>query len=94
IGGKPLPKIGPLNVEGTTATASFESQTRIAESQFHYTLDQGSWKERNWTSIDASLVGNSVVVELPDKRPLVCFITVKDDRGAVVSTEHVELTTN
>lgn len=90
-GGKPLPSIGPLKVGGNTATASFESQTPITESQFHFTPDSGDWKKRNWMSVDASLDGNTATAQLPDPRPLVCFFTIKDERGAVASTEHVEL---
>jgi len=91
IGAKPLPKIGPLKIENNSATASFESQTRIAESQFHFTPDTGDWKKRSWTTVEASSDDNTATARLPDPRPLVCFLTIKDERGAVVSTEHVEL---
>ena len=35
--------------------------------------------------------GGQVEVDLPTERPLVFYLSVTDDRGALVSTEHVEL---
>lgn len=89
--GKPLPQIGPIQVQKNTVSASFKSKVRIAAAQLHYTLDSGDWKKRNWTTEDAAMEGETVTAQLAGQRPLVCFLTIKDERGAVVSTEHVEL---
>ncbi|MBC8870112.1 MAG: alpha/beta fold hydrolase [Planctomycetes bacterium] len=89
--GKPLPTLGPMKIEDDAVTASFESQTQIAGAQLHYTLDSGEWKTRNWTSAEAAIDGNAVTAQLPGQRPTVCFITIKDERGATVSTEHAAL---
>ena len=46
---------------------------------------------RNWLSADARLDKGVVSAAIPAQRPLVFFITIRDSRGAVVSTPHVEL---
>jgi cephalosporin-C deacetylase-like acetyl esterase len=89
--GKPLPQIGLLEIEENNASASFQSQVRIAAAQLHYTLDSGDWKKRNWITEEAAMEDDTVTAQLPSQRPVVCFITIKDQRGAIVSTEHVEL---
>ena len=89
--GKPLPQIGLMEIQENAASASFESQVQIATAQLRYTLDSGDWKKRNWTSVDAAMEDDTVTARLPDQRPIVCFMTIKDQRGAVVSTEYIEL---
>ncbi len=89
--GRPLPQIGRMGIQENSASASFKSQVPIAAAQLHYTLDSGDWKKRNWESVDAAIEGDTVAAQLPSQRPMVCFITIKDQRGATVSTEHVEL---
>ena len=49
------------------------------------------WQKRNWRSVPAKIVDNRVVAELPEGRPLVCYLSVTDRRGAMVSTDHVTL---
>lgn len=89
--GTPLPQIGLMDIEQNSASASFKSQLPITAAQLHYTVESGNWKERNWVSVNAAVEGKTVTAQLPSPRPRVCFITIKDERGAVVSTEHVEL---
>jgi dienelactone hydrolase len=91
-GGTPLPKIGGLYIDGNTITAEFEAETPVAEAQLHYSSDGGPWQKRNWTSQEAELANHRAKATLPDQRPLVCFLTIRDQRGAVVSTEHTLLT--
>jgi hypothetical protein len=42
-------------------------------------------------SLDANLSEGKVLAALPKERPLVYFLTVTDQRGAVASSEHAEL---
>jgi len=57
----------------------------------HYTSDTGPWKERKWESVEARLADATVSAELPAGRPLVYYLSVTDQRGAMTSTEHAEL---
>jgi PhoPQ-activated pathogenicity-related protein len=88
--GVPLPRLGTLRVEEGKLTAAVETRTPLKTAQLHYTTDTGAWQQRVWHSRDASLTAGRVSAELPPERPLVAFLTVTDERGATVSTEHVE----
>lgn len=87
----PLADVGLLKIDGATARATFTSKVPIATAQLHFTADAGPWQKRNWTSVDAKHDKENIWAELPAQRPLVCFMTVRDNRGALVSTPHVEL---
>jgi cephalosporin-C deacetylase-like acetyl esterase len=89
--GLPLPKIGALACGGEHARAEFESQAPVVQAQLHYTTDQGPWQERQWQTESVQVTGPAVTAPLPAARPLVCFVTLRDERGAVVSSEHVVL---
>lgn len=87
--GTPLPRLGTATVAKDEISAVLKTETKIQAAQLHTTTDNGVWKERNWITLEASFDENKVRAELPAKRPLVAFLTVRDDRGATVSTEHV-----
>lgn len=92
-GGKPLPKVDPrlkLNAENTSATAAWAGADEPKPS-FHWTTDTGAWQQRKWQSRDAAINGDLITAEIPKERPIVFFVTLKDARGAIVSTEHEEL---
>jgi hypothetical protein len=87
-GGDPLPSLGDPEIRGGSVTAPVQSKRPLAQAQLHYTTDSGPWKPRRWTTADAEVRDDAVHAELPADRPLVCFLTATDDRGATVSTEH------
>lgn len=101
--GKPLPTIEPIKVSGETATTSFRGRTKVTTGELHYTTDDGLWKERKWQSRPASLestvlvggvmfTGGTIKLDpLPKERPLTFYMTVTDERGALVSTPHETL---
>jgi dienelactone hydrolase len=89
--GEPLLKPGPLVVANGRATAEVSTSKPIREAQAHVTTDGGPWQTRQWRDIKATVDGRTIGVDLPDDRPLVLFLTVTDDDGAVTSTEHVVL---
>jgi dienelactone hydrolase len=90
-GGDPLPRLGPMKTGDGKATAPFTAKVPVTRGQLHYTTDSGPWQERAWQSVDARLTGGSVEADLPAGRPLVCYLSVTDERGAMVSTEHAEI---
>ncbi|MBI2946809.1 MAG: prolyl oligopeptidase family serine peptidase, partial [Verrucomicrobia bacterium] len=89
--GVPLPKVGKMEIVRGEARVAFRSNMPITKAELHYTTDSGPWQKRNWQTIDAEIQGNTAGARLPQERPWVCFMTVTDERGAVASTEHVEL---
>jgi dienelactone hydrolase len=91
-GGEALPSVLKMKMGKGMAEASFESPVEVVEGELHFTADTGSWEHRAWTSVPAKLKGNRVRARLPAERPLACFFTITDARGATVSTEHRVLT--
>jgi dienelactone hydrolase len=92
-GGVPLARLTPLVTSGSAASTTFEAISPIARAQLHYTFDEGPWHERAWKSVAAAVDTNTkkIAAELPSQRPLVCFITVVDERGLTISTNHAVL---
>jgi dienelactone hydrolase len=97
--GTPLPQIDDSKLGNGRPAASYRSATPITVGELHYTTDVGPWQKRNWQSVAATLrpasgSANSGIVEapqLPAARPIVFFLSITDDRGAFVSSPHVQL---
>lgn len=89
-GGKPLVRFEPMQTEGSRVWASFTAEVPLTEGQLHYTSDTGKWQERKWETVSARLSDGKVTAELPPARPIVYYLSVTDERGAMVSTAHVE----
>lgn len=72
---------------------AYDSPSAVERAQLHWTADTAlPWQQREWTTTAASVVGlNEIEATLPARRPLVFFLTVTDVRGAVTSSEHLEL---
>lgn len=87
--GRPLAQIEPLEVVREGVRATFTSSVPVTEGNVHYAVGEGPWKDRTWVSRPAVLAGGTVSAELPTFRPLVCYLSITDQRGAMVSTPHV-----
>ena len=87
----PLPRPGTLKVHDDLATASVESRVPLKQADLHYTAEGGPWQKRHWETVPATLKDNVIEARLPPQRPLVCYLSVTDDRGLRASTEHEEL---
>jgi dienelactone hydrolase len=88
----PLVTLSPLAIDGATAHATATPGNKLTQAELHLTTDVVRWQERKWTSQPAKIDANGeICAELPATRPLTCFLTAKDDRGLIVSTQHVEL---
>jgi dienelactone hydrolase len=90
-GGDPLPRLGPIETSGRKVRAEFTAKIPVVKGQLHWTHDTGRWQDRKWSSADAKLVGGAVEAELPPKRPIVYYLTVADERGAMISTDYAVL---
>ncbi len=89
--GDPLPRLGAMKIANGVATATFSSKVTVTKTELHYTTDGGAWQKRLWKTESAELGIRKVRAQLPTTRPLVCFLTVTDERGLTVSTSHEEL---
>ncbi len=83
-----FPQISEMKVEKNTVTSIIESQLKIKEGSLHFTKNKGPWQHRKWQTSPAVLDGNTVVAHLPDERPIVVYLSITDDQGALVSTPH------
>jgi hypothetical protein len=90
-GGDPLARLGPMSTVDGKVSAPSTAKVPVASGQLHYTTDGGPWPERTWHSVEAELADGVVRAELPTERPLVYYLSVTDQRGAMTSTEHAEL---
>jgi hypothetical protein len=90
-GGQPLPRLAGTRIEADRASASFHSPLPVREAQLHYTTDTGNWNKREWHSVAAKLDGQTLRADLPKDRPLVFYLSLTDERGALASSPHIEL---
>lgn len=81
-------QLSTITRQGAQVTATVKSEVPIKTAGLHYTKDQGVWKDRKWESIEARIEGEKITATLPAEKGIVYFMTVVDERGITVSTEH------
>jgi dienelactone hydrolase len=87
-GGVPLANVKGFRREAGEAMLDFESRSPVKSAALHFTTDTGPWQQRKWSTTAARLETNRASAALPEARPLVYFMTLVDERDAVVSSEH------
>ncbi len=90
-GGKPLARISAAEVRGSEALAKVEASVPMKLAELHFAAASGEWKERQWQTMPVAYQDNLVTAPLPSQRPLVFYLSVTDERNALVSTPHVIL---
>ena len=90
-GGTPLPCLGRAKIVGDDVRVKVVAPVPIKSAALHYTTDTGEWQKRRWETVPAEVQRDAVSARLPALRPLVWFLSVTDERGLRVSTEHEEL---
>lgn len=92
--GQPLAKITGQGVDGKYAWVAFASARLIAKAELNYTCDKGAWKDRKWETAAAggfhvlAAAAGEVKAAVPDGATQYYFNLI-DERGLIVSTEHV-----
>jgi len=94
--GSPLASVSELRQNKNLLTATFKSSISITNAQLHFTKHEGPWPKRDWTTIPAALNKNGTVTvdikkHVPAGQLTVCFFTLTDEHGAIVSTQHLVL---
>ena len=95
--GEPLATVGPLTVSAdNVARASYDGRVPLSKAEFHFTVNSGRWQDRKWKTIAARIDAGrkEIITDVPLDRPLVGFMTTLDERGLVVSSDHVALQKN
>jgi hypothetical protein len=75
------------------ATSAVSSKVPVTKAELNYTSEAGEWQKRLWKTVPAELVNGKVTAKLPPERPLVCYLSVTDQREVTVSTPHASLPT-
>ena len=63
-----------------------DTQTELKAAQLHYTVDSGLRSKRTWQSVPAVINGSTVIVTEPPAEANAWFLTIRDERDAIVST--------
>jgi dienelactone hydrolase len=91
VGKPPLPRLDNFKVQHGTARAFVFAWEPVTKAELHYTTDTGEWQKRRWQSAPARLEGEHLTAAVPPARPLVCFLSVTEERGLTVTTPHTTL---
>jgi dienelactone hydrolase len=85
----PLPKLARPTIEAGKIEAKLAARVPVARAELLYAIDEGPWQQRLWKTNPATIIGEKIEATLPEERPLVVFLNVIDQRGAVASSPHV-----
>lgn len=85
-GGKPLPIPGTPVVEGDHIRVTCTTQTALKKAELHYTTDTGLRSKRQWKSLPATIAGTTITTPKPPADANTWYISVTDERDAMVST--------
>ncbi|NKB70301.1 MAG: prolyl oligopeptidase family serine peptidase [Candidatus Latescibacteria bacterium] len=91
-GGAPLARIVDFRRLDNRLVATFQSARPIVRAEICYTRASGYWSDRKYNVLPATIDYDKGRVEaVIPSQTRVCFLNLYDDRGCVVSTEHIEL---
>ena len=87
-GGVILPQVATPVLSDTQVKAGVETKTKLLKAELHYSLDVilGVAETRKWITNPATLEQTNIVAELPPKVATIWFLTVTDERDALVSS--------
>jgi sialate O-acetylesterase len=90
-GGVPLPTILGTSSRDAEATVQFRSSVAVKSVDLVYTTDGAGWPAREWRSVSAELsTSNGTARATIPEGTTAWFFNVRDERGCVVSSPHVE----
>lgn len=84
--GKPLPNPGSPGIKGDQIEVACESVTALKKAKLNYTTDTGLRSKREWKSIPATINGNTITAPKPPAEANTWYLSVTDERDAMVST--------
>lgn len=84
--GQPLPEPGQPVIDGERVRLKFTSAVSVKSAQLHFTTDAGLRSQRKWQSVDATVSKGEVIAPKPPAGANTWFLTLTDERGAMVST--------
>jgi dienelactone hydrolase len=85
-GGSPLPTPSEPRVRGGKLRLTCAGPAKIKSAALHYTSGAEPINKRTWETKPAAIDGDEISAALPPDNATAWFLTVTDDRGAIVST--------
>lgn len=85
--GQPLPVPGRPVTRGDRVTVGCTSATPLKKAELNYTTDTGLRSKRVWKSLPATINGTHITAPKPPADANTWFVSVTDERGAMVTTE-------
>ena len=82
-----LPKILGPKPASNQVRAKVNAKTKLVSADFHYTTEKGPINQRQWQRVSGRFEGSFILTEQPPEEATIWFLTVTDERGAVVSSE-------
>lgn len=83
---KPLPVPGGISIDGDLVKMQFQSSQSLKSAELHFTIDSGPRSTRKWTTVVAKIDPGQITVPKPPQQANTWFLTITDDRGAMVSS--------
>ncbi|NDH06897.1 alpha/beta fold hydrolase [bacterium] len=87
--GIPLVKLNGLETKDGEAIVKFSSSVPVKSAMLNYAINDGPWQKRQWESVKANLSEGNASAKIPMGKPIVYYISVIDDRGLEVSSNHL-----
>jgi dienelactone hydrolase len=84
--GKALPSVGPPRIENGKVLVTATSPLKLSSAELHWTSEDGPINKRQWQSSTATFEGDTLKAAAPPADATAWFVTVADERGAVVSS--------
>ena len=89
-GGSPLNQVDATTREGDQVRVAYRGATPVAKAELLWTKDSGPWTARVWEAAEAKVnpAAKAVSAQLPPGTTTY-YLNLQDEKGRVVSTEHV-----
>lgn len=84
--GKALPLPAKSVIDGAEIRVTCSSQTALKKAELNYTIDTGLRSKRLWQTVPATIEGNTITAPKPPAAANAWFLTITDERDAMVST--------
>ena len=85
-GGKALPVPGEPVIKGDQVEVICKTVTALKSAAMNYTTDSGPRSKRKWNTVAATVSGDVVTASKPPVEANTWFISITDERGAMVTT--------
>lgn len=85
-GGTALPALSEAKLAAGKIRLQCDTSVKLREAALHHTSDTTAINKRTWQSTPAIIDGSTIIANAPPANTTAWFLTVTDERGAIVST--------